>query len=218
MTIIGFDEVARARAALRAGAAVLLPLPSPLPYAVAATSAAVVNTTKGRPAQQPAGCLVPTLDDVRGCLDLTDDAFALAGWLADAERLTLFLPVRDDAVPDWLRPSVSGGCAGLMTACLPPFAPLLRELGRLFLSSGNRTTQVPATTAAEADAQFDGALLTLDGEPWRDPSVEHGSTTTLQVERDGRLLLRRPGSNDRASGGTPETYVAELRRRWRERG
>ena len=173
MTIIGFDEVARARAAFARVRPSCCRCRRRCPTRWRRRRGGRQHQ-KGRPAQQPAGCLVPTLDDVRGCLDLTDDAFALAGLLADAERLTLFLPVRDDAVPDWLRPWVSGGCAGLMTACLPPFAPLLRELGRLFLSSGNRTTQVPATTAAEADAQFDGALLTLDGEPWRDPSVEHG--------------------------------------------
>jgi tRNA A37 threonylcarbamoyladenosine synthetase subunit TsaC/SUA5/YrdC len=54
--------VAEAVQALRAGAPIVIPAPSPLAYAVAGTDAAAVNTAKNRPATQPAGVSVADLD------------------------------------------------------------------------------------------------------------------------------------------------------------
>lgn len=202
-------DPAEAGRALDSGAAVVLPLPTPLPYVVAGTDAAEVNEAKGRPRDQPAGIGVADFSLVEPWLALDPAAAALARWLTDDLLLNLFVPVSAHA-PDWLRPA-SSGLTGVTTAGTAATRPLfLRHGGHLALSSGNRTGGAVAVTAAQADAVFDGRLLVLDGDDERDPDVACGSAAIVVVRPGGALELARGGIQ--TAGRDPEAYLGELRR------
>lgn len=195
--------------ALDEGAAVVLPFPTPLPYVVTGADAGAVNEAKGRPRDQPTGLGVADFSLVEPWLALDAATAALARWLTDELLLNLFVPVREDA-PDWLRPAASG-LTGVTTAGMAATRPLfLRHGGHLALSSGNRTGEEVATTAAQADAVFDGRLLVFDGDDDRDPDVPSGSAAIVIVRPGGELELAREGIQ--TAGRDPETYLDELRR------
>ncbi|WP_433781395.1 Sua5/YciO/YrdC/YwlC family protein [Actinomycetospora sp. CA-101289] len=193
------DEVGRA---LDAGTAVVLPLPVPLPYVVAAAGPAAVNEAKGRSRDQPTGLGVADFALVEPWLALDPPSAALARRLTDDLLLSLFVPVVDHA-PDWLLPGPSG-LVGVTTACSDRARPVLqRHGGHLALSSGNRTGSDVAVTAAQADAEFDGHLLVLDGDDERDPTVPCGSAAIVAVPPGGALQLMREGIQ--TAGRDPQT-------------
>jgi tRNA A37 threonylcarbamoyladenosine synthetase subunit TsaC/SUA5/YrdC len=199
------DEVGRA---LDAGAAVLLPTPTPLPYVVAGIDSAAVNAAKGRPRTQPTGVGVADFALVEPWLALDPPTVILARTLADDLLLNLFLPVTDHA-PTWLRPA-SSGLVGVTTACTDRVRPLLwRHGGHLMLSSGNRTGEDVGVTAAHADAAFEGRLLVLDGDDERDSGIPCGSAAIVVVRPGGDLDLARGGIQ---AGRDRSRSLDELRR------
>lgn len=203
----------RAASALRAGEAVVLPFPTPLPYVVAATEPSTVNAAKGRPHDQPCGILVGAAGDVTPHLDLDAPTAALALWIALVERANLFVPLRPDA-PWWLTRSGVDGVAGITLAWLDRLRSLADEFGHLYVSSGNRTAGPVCVTAADAETEFDGRRLVLDGDAHRDRSVPHGSATIIDVRRDGVLRVVRDGVHNRAFPVDHDAYLKELRRRY----
>ena len=201
------QDPAEAAMALEAGRAVVLPTPTPLPYVVAASTPAVVNEAKGRPAGQPTGLVVSGFDVVAPFLALDDAAAALARRATDEFLLNLFVPVTDGA-PGWLRPAEASGLVGVTTAYLPFVRPLLGPHGVLPVSSGNRSGGAVAVTAAQADAEFGGQLTVLDGDHARDPTVPCGSAAIVVVHPGGRLELARGGVQ--TDGSDPEAYLAAV--------
>lgn len=194
--------------ALAGGEAVVLPMPTPLPYVVAGPEPASVNVAKGRPADQPTGLAVADFALVERWLALDPASIDLARRLTDDLLLNLFVPVVDGA-PGWLRPGPSG-LVGVTTACADRARPLLEGSGgHLVLTSANRTGDDVAVTAAEADAAFAGELVVLDGDDERDLAVPCGSAAIVVV-RPGRVLeLGREGIQ--TVGRDPGAYLEELR-------
>jgi tRNA A37 threonylcarbamoyladenosine synthetase subunit TsaC/SUA5/YrdC len=213
MTIRPIDDVATVATALRRGEAVLVPFPSPLPYAVAATTAAAVNEAKGRPPDQPCGILLASADDVLPHVDLDRATADLARWLGEIEQANLFLPLRPGA-PDWLAASAVDGIVGITLAWLTQTRPLAGEFGHLWVSSANRTAGPVGVTAPEVDTIFAGERLVLDGDAVRDASPAHGSAPITEVGRHGRLRVARDGVNNRDLAADHAAYLAGLRTRY----
>jgi tRNA A37 threonylcarbamoyladenosine synthetase subunit TsaC/SUA5/YrdC len=215
---IGDRSVAEAITALRSGSPIVFPTPSPLAYAIGGMDPAAVNAAKGRPANQPAGLSVADLDVVAPYLDVAEVMLPMARWLSEHELVSLLVPVRP-AGPGWLSPATVNGLLAFTCApWLPVIAKIIAEFGRLYVSSANLTGGQSATTAAEAGQAFGDRLVVLDGDPLRDQSRPHGSTTMLQVNRDGDLAVVRPGINNQAFGEDLTGYAADLAARWRARG
>jgi tRNA A37 threonylcarbamoyladenosine synthetase subunit TsaC/SUA5/YrdC len=214
MTILPIDAggLAATAADLRAGEPVLIPAPTPLPYVVAGTRAEAVNLAKGRPERQPCGVLVADVDALLPQLDLDEPGARLARWISRVERANLLVPISADA-PAWLGAAAADGLVGITSAWIEEARPLAREFDHLFVSSANLTRGPVATTAAAADRVFGGRRLVLDGDPLRDPGVEHGSAAILEVGRGGALRLVREGVNGR-SFTDPGAYLDDLRARF----
>jgi len=197
--LVPFDDegVRRLTAALRSGEPVILPPPSPITYGVAGTDPARVNTAKRRPASQPTGIGLTTLDPVAGFLDADADALKFIDWLVFHAMLAVLAPAKGK-IPDWLAPATVDGMVLMAGAWLPQTLPIIESVDHLYLSSGNRTSHSPSATAAAADEQFDGELLVLDGDALRTPEILHGSTTMVRIGPHGEgLSLARHGINDR---------------------
>ncbi|MBV9846559.1 MAG: hypothetical protein JOZ47_16035, partial [Kutzneria sp.] len=158
MTIVRCDAigVTAAAHALASGTAVLLPTPSPLPYAVTACSPAAVNNAKRRPANQAVAVWrIDGLTALRPHLALDPHLVDLATWLLVEELVTVLVPLaQPDRTPAWLRPSVQDGVALVAGPRFAPIAPLHDAVTQLYVSSGNLTGGRPAVTAAEADEAF----------------------------------------------------------------
>jgi len=192
------DGVGRIAAALRSGDPVVIPFPTPLPYAVAATAATTVNEAKGRPRGQFAGALLDRHD--RGWtrhINLAPESLDLALWVGEVDMANLLLPVLPSA-PDWMLNAAEKGFIGITLAWLEHTEGLGAEFGHLFVSSGNRTSDRPAVSTAEAEEVFGASMLILDGDTARDHTVQHGSATMLRVDSNGSLCLVRPGINDQS--------------------
>lgn len=215
MTILPLqtDGIATAAAALRDGDAVVVPFPSPLPYVVAATEKPTVNRAKRRPADQPCGILVSTANDVAPHLDLDPATVELCMSIAQIEQANLFVPVLPDA-PRWLRAGAFQGLVGITLAWLRQMRPLANEFGHLFVSSANITSGPVGSSAPEADTVFDGRLLVLNGDPFRDALAPHGSATIIEVRRHGLLRVVRDGINNRCHGTDHDAYLRQLRARF----
>ncbi|MFI5936748.1 hypothetical protein [Actinoplanes sp. NPDC051494] len=186
------------RDSLRGGDAVVVPNPLPLTYVVTAREPHVVNLAKGRPADQPVALWAHhpgTLDALGQVLDLDGDGFGLGRRLLMEELVTLLVPVRAGAVPDWLAPAHRDGWALLFGARWEPVRPVLDEHPVLYVSSANRTGQPPASTLTEA-LTIGAPVLTLPEPPAQGPRQ---ATTTLRLHSDGRLALHRPGAQDMTS-------------------
>jgi tRNA A37 threonylcarbamoyladenosine synthetase subunit TsaC/SUA5/YrdC len=183
--------------ALRSGAAVVLPNPSPLTYVVAATSPEAVNRAKRRPASQEVAVWVLSDDiwaEIAAVTDLTDPDPAYR--LLREARITALLPVRRPAsVLPWLVPAIRDDHALLFGTCWPPILPALGSFPYLYVSSANRTGRPPAAAAAEAAEMF-GEEVVLDGDAARDPSVRHAATSMVRISPDGALELVRSGATD----------------------
>lgn len=145
MTAI-LTQPAAAAEALRAGSAVVFPNPYPLTSVVAATAPGVVNTAKGRPADQAVALWL--VDDepwseFSAALDLDDATRVLVRELLVRERLTLLLPVVSGRAPGWASPATRDGHALVFGACGDPVRPILTDVGHLHVSSANRTGHPP---------------------------------------------------------------------------
>jgi tRNA A37 threonylcarbamoyladenosine synthetase subunit TsaC/SUA5/YrdC len=208
------DSVARAVEVLRSGSPVVIPTPSPLAYTITGTQAAAVNTAKNRPASQPVGVSVASLDVIAPYLDLADGVLPMARWLCESELVSLMVPVRPGA-PGWLSPAISGGLVFFSaTPWLPGLVPIIAAFGHLYVSSANTTGERSATTAAQVGRSFGDDLLVLDGDACRDQSRPHGSTTMVRMTSAGDLAVARPGINNEAFGPDLNAYASDLSRRW----
>jgi L-threonylcarbamoyladenylate synthase len=199
--------------ALRAGTAVVLPNPYPLTSVVAGLAPDVVNTAKGRPADQAVALWLVDDESWAGFaegLDLDGDTRMFARELLVRERLTLLLPLVPDRVPAWARPATRDGHALVFGACWDPLRPLFTGLRHLHVSSANRTGQPPAASAAEARAMFPADVHVLDAADGS-PATGRSATTTLRVGPRRALTHTRAGAQERPYGG-PDAYLAHLRR------
>ncbi|MET8556020.1 Sua5/YciO/YrdC/YwlC family protein [Streptomyces sp. NPDC004959] len=211
---VGDDTVRRAVAALREGAPVAIPLPSPMPYTITGTEAAAVNGAKGRPADQPVGLTVTDIDAVAPYLDVAEEVLPMMRWLGESERVSLLAPVRPDG-PRWLRPATLDGMVFFTSMpWIPECAGILAEFEHLYMSSANLTGSPPTTTAAETRAAFGDLLLVVDGDRLRDGTRPHGSTTMVRVNSHGELAVARSGINNAAFASDPAAYATDLAKRW----
>ncbi len=198
--------------ALRAGSAVVFPNPYPLTSVVAATAPDVVNTAKGRPADQAVALWLVEDEcwtEFADALDLDDATRMFARDLLMRERLTLLLPVRAGRVPDWVCPATRDGHVLVFGACWDPLRPIFTSIGHLHVSSANRTGHPPAASPAEARAMFPPEVHVLDATDGL-PATGRAATTTLRVTRGHTVTHTRPGAQDRAYGG-PDAYLTHLR-------
>jgi protein-tyrosine phosphatase len=175
-------ELARAGAILRAGGLVAFPTETVYGIAAAATDPAAVErlyALKGRPRNKPTAIMVADAAEVRR---------RCPGLPAAAERLMerfwpgpLTLVLRD--------------AEGHMTGFRLPSSPLARGLVReagvpLLVPSANRSSNPPATTAAQVLAEFpEGLDLVIDGGP-----AERGVASTVVRVADGHLDVLREGA------------------------
>ena len=217
---IGDGGIHAAAAALRAGAPVVIPFPSPLPYAVVATTPAPVNEAKGRPRDQPLGILLQS-DDATWipALDLRPADLDFSLWVGSADKASLLLPLRP-VLPahldrTWIPAAAHEGFLGITIAWRTDTASLGQEFGHLYVSSANRTTEPSAVTVSQAERMFGSGLLILDGDKDRSPSVRHGSASMVKIDRDGSAHLARHGINDRDYGSADE-YLSDLRSRYQK--
>jgi L-threonylcarbamoyladenylate synthase len=214
MPVLSLENKSFAIEALRSGRPVVVPWPSPLPYALTGTRATAVNMAKKRPVRQPTGLSVADIEVIAPYLDLADDAVLLARWLCESELLSLLVPVTLARSPGWLAPAIQDGLVFFTAApWLPELAEIIGTFGHLYMSSANITSRQPAVTAAEAGLAFGDDLIVLDGDARRDPSRPHGSTTIVRLTGAGDLAVVRPGINNAAVRA--DAYVCELSRRWR---
>ncbi|MEU6534750.1 Sua5/YciO/YrdC/YwlC family protein [Streptomyces sp. NPDC047000] len=213
--------LARARQALHAGTAVVLPNDAPLTHVVTATRARTVNEAKGRPPDQPVALWAHHPDTLAALDQIWDLAPATADTarrLLAAERLTVLVPLRHPAsVPPWLTPAAKDGWTLLFGARPHPLSPLLDEHPVLYVSSANRTGHPPAATTADALRMFPPGVAVLeppDPEPApASPGPPRRATTTVRLHPDGRLQLHRPGAQDQHAPG-PDDYLRHLRERY----
>lgn len=215
MTIVAADTegLRRVGRVLDTAGAVILPLPTPLPYIVASLDAATVNTVKRRPSEQPVGLTVADFSLVTRHVDLDPDTLAFASWLTADQMLNLLLPVGHGG-PAWLRPATSKKWIGVTMVCSNQTRVLLNHRGHLYVSSANRTGCPATLTAPAADAAFAGQLLVIDGDPARDSSAASGSATILMVGPHRHLEVARHGIQDAAFAGDTRRFVQHLIRRW----
>lgn len=215
MTIVRSDTTGLQRAwnELHAGRPVIMPLPTPLPYAVAGLEASVVNLAKRRPAEQTTGMVVADFSVVSPYVDLDADTLALANWLAADQLLNLLLPTTPGG-PGWLLPSTSNGWLGVTLACLDQTRALWDRLGRFYVSSANRTGSPVTTTAAAANAAFADALLVVDADAARDPYTASGSATMIRVGPRRHLQVARHGIHDIAFESDANGFLRHLTHRW----
>jgi heat shock protein HslJ len=91
-----------------------------------------------------------------------------------------------------------------------PLAFLWESHTFLYGGNANLTDQAPATSAAEARAQFPAGTMIIDADHLRTPEAPYGISTVIRVGRDGVPTLHRSGIQDQAAGG-PDTLLDRLR-------
>lgn len=214
-------RLAQASAALREGAAVVLPSPAPLTHVIAATRARTVNEAKGRPGDQPVALWAhypQTLQSLHDLWDVSADHVPFVGRLLTEEHVTVLVPLRAHTPqPSWLRPSAKQGWVLLFGARWQPLRPLLDEHPVLYVSSGNRTGRPPVATSEEALAMFPATVPVLEhpptSTPIHDDMLRRQATTTVRVHPDGRLELHRHGAQDQSHLAAGD-YLHYLRGRY----
>jgi len=214
VTVVVADAagLAAAEACLSRGEPIIIPTPSPLAYVFFSDVPSAVNLAKRRPADQPTGLVPASPDVIRPFLAVDDEVAEMIGWLAFSAHVSVLAPAVQN-VPAWLAPAVVNGMAALAGAWLDQLDPLFRDRTYAYSSSANPTGTRPTTTAAEADAAFGGQLTVIDGDSYRRPGIDHGSTTMVSVASDGVLVLRRHGIND-AAFGDDDRFIGDLRTRY----
>jgi L-threonylcarbamoyladenylate synthase len=182
---------------LRRGRLVIMPTETVYGLAGDATNpdaVAAIYAAKGRPHFNP--LIIHVQDAIaarrQGVFDARAESLAAAFWPGP---LTLVLPRRPDS------PIAELACAGLSSVALrapahPKAQELLWSAGRpLAAPSANRSGRISPTTAEDADAEFNGAIPTLDGGP-----CEAGlESTIVALPPDGPAALLRPGAIPRAA-------------------
>lgn len=192
---------------LRRGELVIMPTETVYGLAGDATNpeaVAAIFAAKGRPRFNPLIAHILDLDQARrhGVFGSAANALAEAFWPGP---LTLVLPRRADS------PIADLACAGLLSVALrAPAHPLARGLienaGRpLAAPSANRSGRISPTDASDADAEFGGAIPTLDGGPC--PMGLESAIVALAPDAAPRLL--RPGAIPRSA---LEAVIGPLRR------
>lgn len=216
MTIVHLDRAGLARVGtlLDAGEAVVLPLPSPLPYAVVGRSIQSVNAAKGRAADQPCGVAVARFASVMPDLGLAPADVAFARWLMSDRLINLLLPINEPAAA-WMAPSTRNGRLAMMLGWLPALRPVLDERHHLYLSSANRTGGSVARTAPAAQQELGTDAVVLDGDALRDRGGDSGSSAIIGVEPGSQLTLVRSGIQD-ADYDDPDRFLSDLRRAWND--
>ena len=185
---------------LRADQAIVLPFPSPLPYAAVAAVPGAVNRLKGRPENQPLGVLVSP-DDTEWAADIDLPPLTLARVIRIGvqHNVNMMLPLRAPATyaaGRWTVTAAHSGMLAVTFAVRPDLHHLLDKFGHLYVSSANVTGAEPAVSARQAAAQFGEHTLVLDGDSERDFTRPHGSATILRVAPDGALDVLRRGVHD----------------------
>jgi tRNA A37 threonylcarbamoyladenosine synthetase subunit TsaC/SUA5/YrdC len=196
------------------GDAIVIPFPSPLPYAVAATTRAAVNLAKGRPAQQSTGILLADFELITAHLELASQEIAFAVRMATAEAVNVMLPLRG-AAPAWLTSCAEQGVLGVTLAVHPRVRTLMLQHSLLHISSANRAREPVATTAPAADAAFGRALLVLDGDSQRTADSDQGSSAIVEVRSHREVRVLRPGVQMRRSHLNADAYGQHLERTYR---
>jgi len=217
MTVVATDTAgfAAAESCLSRGEPIIIPTPSPLAYVFFGDVPGAINEAKGRPADQPTGITPASLEVIRPYLAVDDDLAEMIGWLIFSDYVSVLAPAVQ-AVPAWLAPGVVNGAAAIAGAWLSELSPLLRNRAHAYSSSANLTGTQSATTAREADEAFGGRLTVINGDPYRRPGIDHGSSTMVSVAADGTLTLRRHGIND-AAFGDDDRFIADLHTRYASR-
>ena len=185
MPVVGADRISEVVRALRAGG--VIAMPTDTVYGIAALPAdreAVrrLAEIKGRPEEQPIAVL---LDSAHAITDALEDPHAL-----DAVRrfwpgpLTAIVRVRADYASPLVTPERT---LGVRVPDDDLARSLIRESGgALAVTSANRTSEAPATTAVEVVQAFGEALLVLDGGV-RDRS---GASTVVDLTGETPRVLR----------------------------
>jgi tRNA A37 threonylcarbamoyladenosine synthetase subunit TsaC/SUA5/YrdC len=193
MTSIPLNDagIAQAIEVLEEGSVVCVPGPSPLPYALAATSPVAVNTAKGRPLDQPVGVAVADLTTIAASIDLPEPVLLKAIRLSRDHLFHVALPVQPDA-DGWVRHASSRGRIIVTLAWLPELTGMLEHFGHLFLSSANLTGEQAVGTAADADRAL-GSITVLDGDRHRHQDGLAESAAMISLEPDGSAQIIRDG-------------------------
>ncbi|MFD7908539.1 hypothetical protein ACFV4G_40650 [Kitasatospora sp. NPDC059747] len=209
------SDATAVRRALAEGRAVVLPNPAPLTCVVTATRPEAVNLAKRRPAGQAVALWAhhpDTLGRLAGLLDLGPATLRLARRLLDEELVTLLVPVREPgSAPPWLAPATQDGWTLLFGALWKPLADLLEPFPVLYVSSANRTGQLPSPTPADAAVAFGPDVPVLADPVPADTAATRRATTTVRLDSDGRMDVHRHGAQDGGHGGAEE-YLAHLGR------
>ncbi|WP_052674980.1 Sua5/YciO/YrdC/YwlC family protein [Amycolatopsis orientalis] len=177
----------------------------------------MVNEAKGRPATQSVALWLT--DDERWTeftelTDVDERTRSLMHRLLVAERVTLLVPLRE--CPKWAESATRDGKALVFAARWSRLAPVLTGVGRLHVSSANRTGHAPCGSPEQARKTFPEKVHVLDMDDGR-PADGRSATTTLELRHDGSVSHVRTGAQDRAHGG-PAAYLTYLARTYGVRG
>ncbi|KEF40972.1 MAG: translation factor [Cyanobium sp. CACIAM 14] len=187
---------------LAAGEAVLFPTDTLPALAARPEAADRLWQIKARPADKP---LILMGSDLLQLIDALGVPWQ-EPWLEKARRcwpgaVTLVLPI-DGPLTALLHPG--GSSLGLRVPACPLAQDLLARTGTLATTSANRSGQPPATTAAEAAAQFPSLAL-LDPLPWPQGSGRASTVLAWRGNREGAeeswQVLRAGIREDPAAGG-----------------
>ncbi|KYF73097.1 hypothetical protein BE15_18140 [Sorangium cellulosum] len=198
--------------ALDRGEAVVLPMPSPLAYVVAAKTAAAVNRAKGQPDGQLVAAWEPRFDRIAPHLALDEAERRRLGWLLSVERVTALVPQdRDAGAPGWLAPATQYGMTLLFGVTWDPIAWLLERHAPLFVSSANRPGVPSATDLRQVLAGFGPEVWVLDGDSLRERARPHASTTTLRFVPGRGWEIHRHGIHDALHAAAARSdYLADV--------
>lgn len=215
MPVLRIDEdgLEAALSQLQTSQAIVLPFPSPLPYAVVAAVPDAVNRLKGRPDDQSLGILVSP-DDAQWTADVDLPPLALSRVIRIGAQtnLNMMVPLRTPQTVDAQRWTVTAAHNGLLAvtfAVRPDTQRLLDVFGHLYVSSANVTGAEPAISAQQALAQFGARTLILDGDRERNFSQPHGSATIVRAAPDGTLDVLRRGIHDQTFSDS-QAYLSHL--------
>ena len=185
MPVVGADRISEVVRALRAGSVIAMPTDTVYGIAALPSDREAVRRLaeiKGRPEEQPIAVL---LDSAHAITDALEDPHAL-----DAVRrfwpgpLTAIVRVRADYASPLVTPEQT---LGVRVPDDDLARTLIRESGgALAVTSANRTSEAPATTAVEVVQAFGEALLVLDGGV-RDRS---GASTVVDLTGETPRVLR----------------------------